>query len=352
MRLWRVGLGVGAGLLVGFGAGLELVLYGYAVASPGFFILVTLVAGALAGSLVAVRERRRAGARRRQGLSPPPGGLGQEHRTATPIAAGGMQLQISSTVPSAEIRHAQGERTLLRGKATSTRVKPLGGPEVGHRVLPFTLVVDASASMAGRAIGAINAGLTAIHEEMSREPELANVAHISVVRFSDEAQTLLELTDLRSVPRLPVISAGGAADYAAVFRHLRKKLDADRWSLGADARKSLRPTVFLLLGSRPSVGDWEVEYRALVSPDFRAHPTILAFGFGDADEAVIGKVGTIAAYMAETGRDAVLSLNGSLEAFLNSAMQSAAIEVAGEGGALALPDRVPGWRTIRLASVK
>jgi uncharacterized protein YegL len=230
-------------------------------------------------------------------------------------------------------------------------VVPSAIPEYSYRVLPFTLVVDTSGSMEGQPIAAINEELPRIHAAVASEPMLADVAHISVVSFSTRAETVLPLSDLSDVARMPVLAAGGWTNYREAFRHLRSKLQADHDRLRSEGRKAYRPTVFFLSDGQPSRDDWESEYSGLTGRDFSLRPNILAFGFGEANEGVIRRVGNVAAYMAETDGGPVTCLQGFIEVFLSSVLDSASQVVAGAPSALALPTTVDGWRSIPLDEV-
>ena len=101
-------------------------------------------------------------------------------------------------------------------------------PDYSYRVLPFTLVVDTSGSMQGQPIAAINDELPRIHTAVASEPMLADVAHISVVSFNTSAQTVLPLSDLSEIARMPVLHADGATDYNVIFTYLKSKLQSDQ----------------------------------------------------------------------------------------------------------------------------
>jgi uncharacterized protein YegL len=128
----------------------------------------------------------------------------------------------------------------------------------------------------------------------------------TVISFSDVANCVLELADLRHIEEIPRLAIGGGTAYSSAFVDLRGRIDSNVTQLQSDEYLVNRPAVFFLTDGMPNSRDpWESTLADLVSPDFKRRPNILAFGFNEADPAVIIKVATKEqfAFMAAKGSD-------------------------------------------------
>ena len=131
-------------------------------------------------------------------------------------------------------------------------------------------------------------------DALESHPMAASKVRLSVIGFNNQADVVLPMSDLREVEAIDELAAYGGTSYAAAFRLLKSMIDSDVRSLKEQGYKVHRPAVFFLSDGVPTDSnyEWESALAELTSPSFPAHPNIIAFGMGDADERVIAKVAT------------------------------------------------------------
>ncbi|HTJ69515.1 MAG TPA: VWA domain-containing protein [Actinospica sp.] len=217
------------------------------------------------------------------------------------------------------------------------------------QVLPFYLVCDESGSMAGVPIESINTAMKDLRNEIGSIPVVADKTRFCLIGFSDQAEILLELSDISTVTSVPALQASGGTNYAAAFTTLRKAIGDDVERLKKEGHQVFRPAVFFLSDGQPNPGTpWQGEFAMLTDPTWSANPNLLAFGFGAADEAVIRQVGRERAFIADNSLSPAAALSefaqSLVRSIVNSGTQSAA-DPSG-GATLAMPDQVPGFTTI------
>ncbi len=213
---------------------------------------------------------------------------------------------------------------------------------MSRQILPFYLVCDESWSMAGESIDAINTSLPEIHAAVASNPVVADKAHFGLIGFSDTAEVLLPLSDLSDVTVIPALRAQGKTSYGAAFRVLRTTIDDDVRRLREDGNRMFRPAVFFLSDGLPTDHDWETEYAALVDPEFRGRPNILAFGFGQADREIIQKVATVNAFMANGELSPADALAEFARSLVRSMILSSRTTSTGDSPTT-VPAQVPGY---------
>jgi hypothetical protein len=167
-----------------------------------------------------------------------------------------------------------------------------------------------------------------------------------------EARVHLPLTPAAELPRPPRIAATRpATDYAAAFTLLRRQIAADVAVLRRAGLRPARPAVFLLTDGRPTRGYWPPAHAALTDPAWPDAPGIVAFGFGDAAERAVRRIGTAGAYLAAPGPGGrAPAPAGLLATFVSFLVAS----LAGDGPScrasqleLALPrEPPPGWQPL------
>lgn len=222
--------------------------------------------------------------------------------------------------------------------------------EAGQGLLPFYGLGDESESMAGEPVGAINTALEELHAAVRENPVVADLTRFGLVAFSTSPEVLLPLSDLSQVAQVPGLSAGGCTNYGAAFDHLRSAIGSDVATLAADGYRVYRPAVFFFSDGQPTDRGWEAALARLQDRSWALRPNIVAFGFGQADPAVIAKVATLKAYMAAGGVSAAQALSEWAKVLLNSMLTSAQKLVSGHP-ALALPTATPGLQEIPLDEV-
>ena len=222
---------------------------------------------------------------------------------------------------------------------------------MGQNILPFYLVCDESASMSGDAIDAMNKALPELHAEIGMNPVVSDKTQFAIIGFSNEAEVLLELSDLSQIAGLPVLTAKGGTNFAAAMRCLKSQIELDLDRLKSQGHKVFRPVVFFLTDGQPT-SDWEVEYNELTSPSFRYRPNIVSFGIGDADRDVISAIANFRAFIQE---DSSMSPAVALQEFataLTKSIVKSGVSMTKEGGLqLQTPTQVDGFTALDVDTV-
>jgi len=221
--------------------------------------------------------------------------------------------------------------------------------EERYSVFPFYLCLDTSASMAGAPIDSVNRQMPLLRASVGEDPAVAEVIRLGVVTFSDVAHSLLPLSDLSLVEAVPEVSAQGRTSYAAAFEHLRHVIEEDYQRGRAGGDRWYRPAVIFISDGRPTDEPerWRSALARLSDPGWKRRPNILAFGFGDADPAVLAEVAGskpnrafIAAEGAEPAKVVPELLSGLIQSIVSS---SASVY---EGSAQLVPPDVPSMKAI------
>lgn len=223
------------------------------------------------------------------------------------------------------------------------------GVEERYAVFPFYLCLDVSASMAGVPIDSVNRQMPALRSSVGEDPAIAEVIRFAVVTFSDVARTVLPLSDLSMVEAVPEVRAEGRTSYGAAFEHLRLTIETDYNASRAGGDRWYRPAVVFISDGRPTDEEarWHAAHSRLVDPTWKRHPNILAFGFGQADAAVLTKVvegRPNRAFIAEEGADPATVVPELMKGLISSIVSSSASVYTGE--AQLQPPDVPGMTPI------
>lgn len=188
-------------------------------------------------------------------------------------------------------------------------------------ILPFYAVCDESGSMAGAPVQAINDALPELHREIGSDPVVCDKTRFALIGFESKAEVLMGLSDLSMVQAIPGLAPKGATSYGAAFDLLRTTIDADMHTLTSDGYQVYRPAVFFMSDGQPT-DNWEAAYQRLQDPDWPYRPNIIAFGVAGADAATISKVGTVAAFVADTGVNPAIALKEYIRSLTNSIVSS------------------------------
>ena len=192
------------------------------------------------------------------------------------------------------------------------------------QLLLFYLVADASASMSGRPIEAINQALPEIHDAIATNPLVAEKTRLGIISFNSVARVLLPASNLADIQLLPNIKAEGATSFGNAFTAIRTQLETDVRTLKEDGYRVYRPAIFFFTDGQPTDADWRKHYHALVDPGFSLHPNIVTFGLGDANEEVIGALSTkdMPTYMARQGTSPAEAVTQVAKSLLRSVIRS------------------------------
>jgi uncharacterized protein YegL len=216
-------------------------------------------------------------------------------------------------------------------------------------VLACYLALDTSDSMAGPSLDAAGAQLARLWEAVGDDPRLAAACRLSLVTFDAEARVDVPLTTVGAVRPPRPAATRPATNYQAAFTLLRQLVADDLAALRAEGLRPLRPAVFLLTDGHPTRGAWPPAHAALTDPAWRDAPDVVAFGFGDAAEHAIRRIGTSGAYLAAPGPDGTAPVPaGLLATFVSFLLAALTRPDSGTSRlALALPRDSPrGWRAL------
>jgi uncharacterized protein YegL len=221
--------------------------------------------------------------------------------------------------------------------------------EERYAVFPFYLCLDASASMAGAPMDSVNRQLPRLRSAVGEDPAVAEVIRFGVITFNDSAQTVLPLCDLSLVEAVPTVVAQGRTSYAAAFEHLYSVIEQDYQSSRTGGDRWYRPAVIFISDGRPTDDRqrWVTALERLSDPEWKRRPNILAFGFGDADPAVLAQVSGSKpnrAFMAAEGADPAAVVPELLAGLIQSIVSSSASVYSGE--AQLVPPEVPSMTAI------
>ena len=212
----------------------------------------------------------------------------------------------------------------------------------GLVVLPVYLVVDTSASLRGE-IGLLNKAVAGFFRSIADDAVLADMVKLCLIRFSSEATTVVPLSDPSAVSEVTSLVADGSTTYSAAFHLARQEISADVADLKRQAYRVFRPLIFFMTDGAPTDPGWLAALELLRSPQFALRPTIVAVGFGSADPAIIGEIGSGrgGAFMISNIvgiREAIASIWSALPAMLTATVLST--RNPGEASAASVP---PQW---------
>jgi uncharacterized protein YegL len=211
--------------------------------------------------------------------------------------------------------------------------------------LPTYLLIDTSKSMSPYT-QLVNDSLRHIHETVVTSPAVSEFAHMSLISFNTDAHLLLEMTDIELLTSLPRLVCDGMTNYGRAFDLVRARIDVDLPALAAAGKRSFRPAVFVITDGAPTdTAEWESAFSRLVDPSWPRHPHVITFGVGDASKAVLAKVATRKAFLAEESIRQDRALAEALASLLNSLVSSAA------NHRLMVPDEVEGFTSVPLEYV-
>lgn len=218
-----------------------------------------------------------------------------------------------------------------------------------YQALAFYIVADVSYSMQeSGAIIAANTLLKEVHDAIVASPVIADVVRLGVMDFSDDAQVLLRLGDLRDVTTIPELKARGGTSFAAAFRQLRQEIERDIPALKGDNYKVFRPAVFFITDGQPTdgAGTLQAAFADLTARDFRYRPNVIPFGVGDATKAsvdpwVFPTAGEkqMRSYVAKDGADPAKAITEMAHLLISSILASAgSVTDPNATAALVLPE--------------
>ncbi|WP_100445809.1 vWA domain-containing protein [Glycomyces xiaoerkulensis] len=215
-----------------------------------------------------------------------------------------------------------------------------------EQILPFYVVCDESASMTD-VIDDLNNGLIDLHQQVGRDPVVADKARFCVIGFSEDAEVLLELSDLSEVTEMQGLTVKSSTNYEAAFTLLKQTIESDVNRLKSSGCKVYRPAVFFLSDGLPNAGDWQASFDRLTDPAWKPRPNIVAFGHGDVDEDTVSSIGTFKSFKADASLSHGEALREFASALTKSIVQSATTVTEDGDVRLRVPDQVPGYTELK-----
>lgn len=160
-------------------------------------------------------------------------------------------------------------------------------------VMPFYIICDTSGSM-GPHMNDLNKAVAELLNSITSDPVVDGMVMLSIISFGTGGGVDVPL-DYASDITPPTLPGRGGTNYGAALSTYGEAVKADYARLKAGGSKFFRPCVFFLTDGRP--GDkWEQSFNDVVryDPDTKQgnkmYPTIVAYGFGQADEGTLRKL--------------------------------------------------------------
>jgi uncharacterized protein YegL len=119
------------------------------------------------------------------------------------------------------------------------------------RRLPIYLLIDASESMVGEPIQAVESGLAAMLGALRKDPYALETAYLSVVTFGTKAKQLVPLTELSQF-QTPKLVLGSGTSLGAGLELLEKRIAAEVQKTTANDKGDYKPLVFLFTDGEPT----------------------------------------------------------------------------------------------------
>jgi uncharacterized protein YegL len=199
--------------------------------------------------------------------------------------ADGTPLDLGSSLADAGV--LDGQRLTLRETPRAAETD----------VLPCYVAVDTSDSVTGPALDSLNVELGRLADAFHDDSRVSGTCRLAVLTFDAEARVALPLTPANDLPAAPALAATRpATDYEAVFRLLRRQIGRDLVGLRMAGLRPLRPLVVFVTDGRPTRGYWPPAHAALTDPAWEGASDILAFGFGEASDLTVRRIGTAGAF--------------------------------------------------------
>lgn len=179
-------------------------------------------------------------------------------------------------------------------------------------VLPLYVVCDESLSMLDH-VDAVNEALHGLCHAVRAERVLADLVQLCLIGFAELPEVLLPLCPPAEAGALTTRITEAASNFGAVFTFLRETITRDVRSLVSRRRRVHRPAVLFLSDGQPTDPvTWPASFAALTDRTWPERPNVVAYGIGDVDPEIIGRVGVRGALHWRDGVSPAVALRGLL----------------------------------------
>jgi uncharacterized protein YegL len=202
---------------------------------------------------------------------------------------------------------------------------------------PCLLLLDVSASMTGRPMEELNAGLVLLKDELSADSLASKRVQIGVVTFGP-VETVTDFVDAKRW-QAPTLTPKGNTPMGAAIEHGLQMLDAQKAIYKSNGISPYRPWVFLITDGGPT-DSWENAARLVHDGEAKKKFKFFAVGVEQANFDILKQisVGEPIALKGVRFRD--------LFAWLSSSLASVSQSNPGEEVKLENPTGPKGWGSI------
>ena len=168
-------------------------------------------------------------------------------------------------------------------------------------VLPIYVLCDQSFSMLDH-INALNDSLFELRGACETDPLIAERTRFCVIGFAESPEILVPLCPPAEITGLSGLSVHATTNFGLAFTFLCEVITRDVAMLKEQSHRVCRPAVFFLSDGQPTDSElWPAAHVRLTDPSWDARPNVIAYGLGDADPAIIQRIGTYRAFLSREG---------------------------------------------------
>ncbi|HEV2781170.1 MAG TPA: hypothetical protein VGX25_17435 [Actinophytocola sp.] len=198
-------------------------------------------------------------------------------------------------------------------------------------------------------VDAVNRSLLELRRAVGDDPVAANGSRFCLIGFSRSPTVLLPLSRLTAASEISRLTTRAVTNFGAVFTFLHDTIGRDLALLEERSYRVCRPAVFFLSDGQPTDPvTWPVAFALLTDPSWSVRPNVVAFGVGDADPAIIGRIGTFRAFLGQNGVSPGTALDGFIRALISSVVRSVGPSSGDGECVLRVPDQVSGFTDLRM----